>query len=132
MASFTETVPNLQITAGTPIEYYLGINYNATNSGITAGTVSYNNGTASINNFNIETPNFTPVISGITYASGYNGYNVIPAIAQINVGTIGNKTYTVLGTPIVYNLNSTLGVGINTAVLNKSTYNIQQTPFNVA
>jgi hypothetical protein len=137
MPTFTETSPNLQITAGNPIEYYLGINYNAINSGITSATVSYNNGTSLINNFNIETPDFTPIAYGITYAGGYDGYSINPAITQINTGTIGNKTYNIMGTPITYNLTAKTGDGINAAVLinngvNKQTYNIQQTPFTLS
>jgi len=125
MSSFTETLPELVITAGNAINYNILVNYNSTNSGISSASISPTL-------YNIETPDFTPSLSGIMYLGGYNNYTVNPSVSQINLGTIGDKTYTIMGTPITYAISSLVGSGINTAVFSKNSYNIQQTPFNLS
>jgi len=129
MNPFTATVPNLYITAGNPITYPININYNSTNSGISFASISPTS-------YNIESATFTPSVTVTTdpmnYLNGYSGYTITPAINAIGIGTIGNKDYTIMGTPITYSITNTLGAGINSAILSHNNYNIKQTPFNVA
>jgi hypothetical protein len=124
MSSFTETLPTLEITAGNAINYNILLNYSSLNSGITSASIS-----PSV--YNIESTNFTPSISGVTYAGGYSGYTSSAPISQVNIGSIGNISYTITGTPINYSISALRGTGINTANLSKTSYNIHQTPFNL-
>jgi uncharacterized repeat protein (TIGR02543 family) len=100
---------------------WTAINYTISRTlgtGVTAATISPTS-------YTIESANFTPTISGVTYSTGYGSYTVSPALTQITQGSTGNKSYTVSASKINYTI--TMDANGGSGGSNPSTYQINTT-----